>query len=216
MSKTLRELTAIDQKRLDKLKDLRSKLESGEHVQNKTLKNWLKPEEYQRLFDDWEQQQDIRSYWSSKPSGVSDYETGFRRAMFDYNRAEGYRQAGKMVMARKFQNKAQSGFETCLKSLESELSSDPSIRAWFDRELNFSFGGTMSLDPVGMPRVITSRSLDNMAGGSLSGKLTKAEVKKMIVSDAIENILSPNPEVSEGDIKEKLRRLLENRKKGLF
>ena len=205
-----------EKRRLEKLRWLLGRLERGEHVQNKTLENWLKPDEYQRLFDDWEQQQSIREYWSSKPSAVTEYEDGLRQALFDFNRAEGYRQRGNTAMARKFHDKAQVGFESCLQSLESQLSADSSISAWFDRELDFSHRGTTSLDPVGMPRVVTSRSLDNQAGGSISGKLTKAEVKMLVVKDAIENILSPKPEVSEDDLMEKLRQLKEQRRKGLF
>ena len=60
MSTKLRILTAKDKKRLDKLNDLKTKLESGDHVQNKTLKNSLRPNEYSQLFEDWNHQKYVR------------------------------------------------------------------------------------------------------------------------------------------------------------
>jgi tetratricopeptide (TPR) repeat protein len=204
-------LDATQQRRLEKLEWLLERLERGDHVQNKTLKNWLNAHEYQRLFDDWEQQQSIRAYWSSKPSAVLEYEERFRQAMFDYNRAEGYQQKGNTGMARRFYNKAQSAFEACLIQLESDLSTDPSIRAWFDRDLNFGQQGSLSLSPVGMPRVVTSRSLDNQLNGSLSGKLSKAEVKMAVIKDAIEAISSLPPPSDKPSLEELMKKLKQSR-----
>lgn len=201
------ELDVTQQRRLKKLQLLLERLELGEHIQNKTLQNWLTPEEYQRLFDDWEQQQSVREYWSSKPAPVSDYEQGLRQALFVYNRGESYSQKGNHTMARKFHNQAQSAFEACLVQLQSDLSSDPSIQAWFDRDLNFSERSEISLSPVGMPRVVTSRSLDNQTGGTFSGKLSKAEVKIMVIKNAIEAILTPLPNETKPSIEELLKRL---------
>lgn len=200
-------LDATLQRRLEKLKWLLARLERGEHIQNKTLENWLTPEEYQRLFTEWEQQQSIRAYWSSKPSAVSDYEQRLRQALFDYNRAEAYGLSGNTTMSRRFHHKAQSAFESCLTQLESDLSADPSIRAWFDRDLNFGEGGDISLSPVGMPRVVTSRSLDNQVAGSVSGKLSKAEVKMAVIRDAIEAITAPPPSSDKPSIEELMAKM---------
>lgn len=200
-------LDSSQKRRLEKLNALLGRLKDGEHVQNKTLKNWLEPAEYQRLFEDWGQQLSIRDYWSSKPSGVCEYERGLRQAMFNYNKAEGYAHRGNNATARRFYNKAQSGFESSIQSLENELSYDPSIRAWFDRDLNFGEQGDISLSPTGMPRVITSRSLDNQSSGSLSGKMTKAQVKMTVINEAIEAITSPQQSVDTPSIEEMLKKL---------
>lgn len=190
MSTKLRILTAKDKKRLEKLNDLKTKLESGDHVQNKTLKNSLQPDEYSKLFEDWSHQKYVRGEMISKPSSVSTYEEKLRVAILLYNRGNKYSQQGKHAQAKKLIHQSQSEFERALTYLESEVKDDPSLHMWFDRSLNFEHQSERGLDPQSVPRAITSRSVENQSSGfSGMGVMTKRNVKIQVINNAIDNLI---------------------------
>jgi hypothetical protein len=58
---------------------------------------------------------------------------------------------------------------------------------WFDRALNFEASGDLSLTPVGMPRVITSRSLDTQR---TDGRLMSIREVKISTVLTIRNIIN--------------------------
>ena len=207
MSTKLRILTAKDKKRLDKLNDLKTKLESGDHVQNKTLKNSLRPNEYSQLFEDWNYQKYVRGEIFSKPSSVSNYEEKLRVAILLYNRGKKYSQQGKQAQAKKLIHQSQSEFEQALTYLESEVKDDPSLHMWFDRSLNFGHQSELGLDPQSVPRAITSRSVENQSSGySGLGVMTKRDVKIQVINNAIDNLRHESE--TDEDINEKIQGLL--------
>ena len=65
----------------------------------------------------------------------------------------------------------------------------------------------MSIDPVGMPRVITSKSMDNLAkdeGMKRFGWKTKAEIRLEILKTALEEC--EKEELTEEDVKAEIER----------
>ena len=75
-------------------------LKRGKNVQNRQLKQWLTENEYKGLEESWEQQKEMRKDYSDKPSEIVEYEERLSKAIFTYNRAEGYRRKGKSKSAR--------------------------------------------------------------------------------------------------------------------
>ena len=70
--------------------------------------------------------------------------------------------------------------------LQEILHSDSTLRVWFDRDISFEVGGDLSADIVSLPRLVTSRSCENLSDDS---RLTsKQSVKLAVVERAMHNI----------------------------
>ena len=196
-----------DKKRLGKLKEILATLKSGQDVANRTLRTWMYGD-FDCITSRWEYYQEDKAEFKHKPDEIKQYEIYLRKALFDYSKAEGY-SVGKT--ARKFYDSADGKFEILLEYLQ-EIIIDDSLRAWFDRPIDFSIGEGFSLDPIGVPRVVTSCSLDNL---NLKSWPKKIDVKIGCVESAINALENPIPELTEEDKKtqtKKLKQLLANLK----
>ena len=202
-----RKLTAKEKKRLEKLEGMCHQLKRGKNVQNRQLKHWLTENEYKEFEESWKQQKEIRAEYAEKPSEVVEYEEKLSKAIFTYNRAEGYRRKGKSKSAREMGQIADVQFEKLLEYFE-EIMADLSLQIWFDREVDLTPNGDTTLSPQGVPRVVTSRSLDLQHGGLSSFISSKKEVKIQSLENAIGE-LKYESESSDGDAK-KLREFLNN------
>lgn len=177
-------LSAEDQKRLQKLKELKERLESGKHVQNKTLKIWLQTKEFEEIEIRYGMQHEISDYYSAKPSEIQEYESDIKRAQFEYNKGEHFSRTQKHKAARARHNAAQNLYERSLSKLRDSITQDPSLESWIDRNV---FDESISLSPMGIPMVRTSRSTDNQ---SKIGKKSKSEIKIDVINDAMIRINS--------------------------
>ena len=202
-----RNLTKNEKKRLEKLEGMCHQLKRGKNVQNRQLKHWLTENEYKEFEESWKQQKEIRAEYTEKPSEVVEYEEKLSKAIFTYNRAEGYRRKRKSKSAREMGQKADVQFERLLEYFE-EIMADLSLQIWFDREVDLTPNGDTTLSPQGVPRVVTSRSLDLQHGGLSSFISSKKEVKIESLENAIDE-LKYESESSDGDAK-KLREFLNN------
>jgi len=181
-----RQLTTEEAKRLAKLEAIAEKLKRGENVQNRQLQTWLRDDEYAQLEYEWQEQLELRSELKDKPSGLKRYEEKLKQATFNYNRAEGYSSKGKHNTAKKFYNKSESLCEDVLEILQEILHYDSSLHIWFDRDISFEVGGSLSADIVSLPRLVTSRSHEKLSDDS---RLTnKQSVKLAVVERAMHNI----------------------------
>ena len=170
--------------RIKKLKAILKDLKNGKHVQNRTLQTWLTENEYAEYLTEWESQQAIREQIKDKPLELAEYEKRLKKGIFLENKSNKFsKRDPKQVKALLYQS--QTEFESALEYLAELLDQNPMIEIWFDRQLDLSASGNISLSSSGMPRVITSRSDDNSGGGLLVAKLTKNEVKIDIVEKAI-------------------------------
>ena len=181
-------LTTDNSKRLAKLMDIHADLKRGKNVQNRKLQRWLTAEEYSRFEDSWREQQELRKELKDKPDEIKEYEEKLRSALFEYNRADGYSNKRKSKLALEFRHRAERLFEKALEHLDEVLAAEPSLRYWLDRDVEFhDAANSTGLDPVSMPRVITSRSLDNSA--NIGHKQSKLSVKLETVEGAVNSIL---------------------------
>ena len=150
------------------------------------LQTWLSEQEYEQLDYEWQEQLERRSELKDKPSDVKRYEKKLRKATFNFNRAEGYSSKGKHTTAKTFYNKSESLCEDALEILQEILHSDSTLRFWFDRDISFEVGGSLSADIVSLPRLVTSRSHERQSDDS---RLTsKQSVKLAVVERAMHNI----------------------------
>ena len=181
-----RNLTAVEARRLAKLKVIAEKLKRGENVQNRQLQTWLSEEEYEQLGYEWQEQLELRRELKDKPSDLKRYEEKLREATFNYNRAEGYSSKGKHSTAKKFYDKSESLCEDALEILEEIIREDAHMQIWFDREIEFAVVSDLGADLVSLPRVITSRSEERQRSDVRI--VSKREVKLGVVERAAERI----------------------------
>ena len=193
-----RDLTAEENKRLNRLETIADKFRRGENVQNRQLQTWLSEDEYAQLEYEWKEQLELRSELKDKPSELKRYEDKLKQANFSYNRAEGYSSKGKHSTAKKFYNKSESRCEDALEILQEILHSDSTLRVWFDRDISFEVGGELSADIVSLPRLVTSRSHEKVSDDS---RLTsKQSVKLAVVERAMYNIGRDAAPASKDDV----------------
>jgi hypothetical protein len=182
-------------------------------VRNRELKRWFAEDEYKGFEESWKQQKETRAEYAEKPSEIIEYEERLSKAIFVYNRAEGYRRKGKRKAAKEMGQKADVLFERLLEYFEEIMAADLSLQIWFDRGVDLTPNGDTTLSPQGVPRVVTSRSLVADGGGFLSLFSTKKEVKIEILERAIDELKyeseSSSEPSSDGDTK-RLREFLEN------
>lgn len=195
---------SIDERRLEKLKAIKAKLELGVHVQNRDLQTWLTKAEFESIAERWEYEKGRReAMYGEKPSEVKEYEERLAKAIFTFNRSEHYSTRGKSVTAKKLSDKAESEFESALEWLDECYSLDKNIRMWIDRDIDLR---ECTLDPDGVPRVITSRSLLSQKGVSTQ---TIADIKLSIVNDALDQLTAPKKDNGAGEeARKKLEGLL--------
>ena len=204
-----RNLTKNEKKRLEKLEGMCHQLKRGKNVQNRQLKHWLTENEYKEFEESWKQQKEIRAEYAEKPSEVVEYEEKLSKAIFTYNRAEGYRRKGKSKSAREMGQIADVQFEKLLEYFEEIIAADLSLQTWFDSGVDLTPNGDTTLSPQGVPRVVTSRSLDLQHGGLSSFISSKKEVKIESLENAIDELKYESKSSSDGDAK-KLREFLDN------
>jgi hypothetical protein len=92
-------------------------------------------------------------------------------------------------------NRSETLCERLIEYLEGQLTADPTLSNWFDREIIFGIHGNLGTTPVTMPRAITSRSTDRMGSGLLVSKMSKRQIKQDALKDALADI--ENAEIME-------------------
>ncbi len=193
-----------DAARLAKLNDLLDRLRRGETVQNRQLRHWLSDAGYKDYEGSWANVVSQRDLLGQKPSEIADYEALLKKATMLYNRAES---TTRKTTAAELHAKAQTAFEQALMHLEEAMAQNPILEGWLDRHCDFGAGGNLSLDPAGMPRAITSRSLDNQHIGASGDVRRKRGIKIKAVENEIERINNPTTQPTDSLVEEKLRAL---------
>ena len=156
-------------------------------MQNRKLQAWLSSEAYENYEADWAEQKTLRSELAEKPAVVREYEELLQKANFWHNRAVAAEAHGQ-VKHSDFDDRATDFYEQALERLEESVHTDPSLRVWFDRDLDFSAGSELQANAGSMPIVVTSRSSDNRGGGLAMAKQTKLQVKLAAVEREILNL----------------------------
>ncbi len=174
----------------------------------------------------WAEQQELRNL--KVPEEVKEYERILQDALMMHGKSEQFNvkdvsKGGTLSERQKtldeLSGKADSLFEDALARLEEIITEDESLRIWFDRDFSFEAGSDLSLEPGGMPRLITSKSAENLAkdeGMMRFGWKTKAQVKLEVLQEALvaldrESLTEEDIEADAAEIKlqaEKLKGML--------
>lgn len=201
-----------------KLEQLLQRLKNGKTVHNRELKTWLGDVAFADYCSECAQQSELRKELREKPSAVKEYEQRLKRALFVYNKAEGAGAKGRRDAAKVFYAQAQQLFERALEYLQEQMAENPSLCIWFDRDTEWCAGGDAGIDPITVPRVVTSRSLDNRGGGMLMQLMSKTELKIAAVERAINEIDDLRSETTAAEAEQsqqRLRRFLSTKAEGL-
>lgn len=196
-------MTADVAQRWEKLAVLLDRLKQNKIVQNRDLRTWLTEDEYSSYVAECASQSALRDEIADKPAEVVEYEKRIKKAQFAYNKAERNSQRGKRSVAGKGFNRADTLFERALEYLQEIIAADQYLQVWFDRDTAWTADGSINIDPVGVPRVVTSKSVDAQGGGLLMRKQGKRELK----IDAVERALSDltQPELTEDELEQAQR-----------
>jgi hypothetical protein len=203
-----RKLDAEEKERAARLKELVKAAKAGEFLANKTLKRWLTEEQFDSIAERWTNEKEQREQWTDKPDELKEYEERLRAALLTYNRADAYSRQRKHKTASKLMGEADRLFERLLERLQEITHADPSLAAWFDRDLDFGPNSTLGLNPDQVPRVRTSRSRINQSAGFTGARQTKADVKMAVLEQALDELLYEQDTSSQGVVSNKLREIL--------
>lgn len=200
--------------RKKRIKELMRMLEKNLEVTKRDFENAV-GKNFAKLYKQrWAEQKEIRKM--EAPSEVKEYERMLQEALMMYGRYEQFTvdrndRNGTYIERKKIldelSNKTDSLFEDAMERLEEIISADQTLRIWFDRDIDFNFGSHLSIDPIGMPRVITSKSLDNLAkdeGMRRFGWQTMREVKLDVLREAFEEL--DKQEVTAEDVEAEIER----------
>jgi hypothetical protein len=197
-------------RRKAKLESLLARVRYGGTVQNRDLSTWLSADIYADYLDECRQQSELRKDLKRKPTQIVEYEARLKRALFVYNKAEGASAKGKSAAARKHYHNAETLFERTLEYLQEIVEADQALCVWFDRDTNWSASSEAGIDPVSIPRVVTSRSLDSRGGGLLALLQSKADLKITALEREIEQLAGeeelPNTEDEKAALKARIKR----------
>jgi len=81
------------------------------------------------------------------------------------------------------------------------------LQIWLDRSFDPSPESYPSLDPVSVPRAITSRSVENQSDGVSAMVRNKRQCKIDAVEAEIERIQNPVKKLSDEEVLEKLKKV---------
>jgi hypothetical protein len=181
--------------RKERLKELVKKAQNGEEITKRDFEIAV-GKVFSKLYKQrWAEQKDLRDI--EVPSEVKEYQAILQEALMMYGRYEQYSPdkrsktntiVDRFKVVEELGNKAESLFEDAMTRLEEIITADQSLRIWFDRDIDFSFDTDLSFGFEGMPRVITSKSPENLGQDKLKviyGWKTKAELKLEMLYEAI-------------------------------
>ena len=184
--------------RKKRIKELMRMLEKGLEVAPRDFAIAV-GKDFSKLNDKrWAEQKELRNI--EVPSAVKEYEQMLQEAVMWHGKLDSYSgrnpKVGKVIVNRikkadEIKNKTDGLFERAYEKLQEIISEDKTLAVWFDRDIDFSFDSDISLDSDGMPRLITSKSANNLAQGRLQqlhGWKTKAQVKLDVMALALEEL----------------------------
>lgn len=163
-------------------------VEGGQTVRDADLRGLLKGH-YQQYRSALASNQSLIEMASNKPAEISGYEALLSVADRLHGQMDSLSGRGHHHSAKRIGAKADTAYEKAIERLAEIIDADPALQMWFDRPISFDVrSGGYSLDPVDVPRCVTSRSLNNLGGISNWGVRSKSDIIREAVSAAIQEI----------------------------
>ena len=161
-----------------------ARLESGQAVRKQQLRSLLGAEGFDHYLDECDQQRDLRETLSNPPKAIREYQHLMRNALFAYSKADAASRRRSKNAGELF-DRSDAEFERLIEFLREQILGDGLLESWLDRPIEVDAERAASLTPDGVPRVITSRSMDNQKGGLLAVKTTKRQLKLEALRQAL-------------------------------
>ena len=190
------------------------RLENGNDIQNRDLKGVLTSEEFNQYEAEWESHLDWKNGVNYQYS--SKYDELLHKGDFSHNKAESGRFSE--VATKKLRRESENYYEKALEVLEEESQENPMIGASYDRSYNTLTSNNTDISYHGMPRRLTSKSLNNQgnvvysaSGGSTSvkEKITKRDFKLKFLKESLENFEGrESKKIDEDSEREQIKNLL--------
>lgn len=168
------------ERKIERINALIERLEVGDSVSLRSIDRLLTAEQMLTLKRDLSIEGRSRKH--QKPKEIKTYETLLRRGLLLYGQYEATHHQLTAYKSKKLIEQAQSEMEKATQYACEIVGADSSLRIWFDRDLgDVDFGA-----PEGMPRVVTSKSYDNICRGeNLPFTNTKREIKMAALASAL-------------------------------
>lgn len=214
-----------NESRKQRIKELLLAIECGDYVAKRDFEIAIGRTYAKQYKELWANQLELRKV--EIPQAVKDYERMLQDAIMWHGRLDAYsgrKSSSTKLIVNRFQvgselkNKVDGLFERAYIKLQEIVSTDKSLIIWFDRDIDFSFDSNISIDCDGMPRVITSKSPNNLAKGKLEqmfGWQTKSDLKLLLLQKALLDLdgdatTNESTKVDSRKLKEMLGKLREN------
>lgn len=175
----------------NKINALLAKLDADKNVSLRDLRSALGDEGVVEYEGKWQYELERRAEFGVKPVAIKDYEEILKKADFANNRADGIKINSRSkrdnygrYSNQRLRGEAESFCEDALERLEEIIAVDSSLGVWFDRNLDFTTDGTLYADVTGVPRVVTSRSVHNLAKGFVN-EISKESIKREVLENAL-------------------------------
>ncbi len=174
--------------KIQRLKELIARLNGGQEVALRDFTIATNLQQRKAFKTMWQEQMEIRRQLKNKPKSITEYEKKLKKALLANGRYEARKSSSKQ---RKMGVKAEGLFEEAIERLSDLLAEDENYRQWFDRDIVFGAYGNIDINPEQMPRVITSKSFDNLnkdGARNNFGLKTKAELKAEILEKVLAEV----------------------------
>ena len=208
-----KKLSEDDLKRYDKLTAILAKLKAKEKVGTRELEHWLGKDNYESIAAGWEEEKTYRALLADIPEELKDYEEKLKRGGMFANRRDGKpKTQNKLKEMDDFADKA---FDDAADTLTGILAQNPEYARYLDRDVDLAAGATKSIGhcEIGIPRLITSRSIHRQGVSVSDRKRTQNDIKIDVVEDVLKGIVQSTRKI---DVKkqsgqsDKLAKLLNN------
>ena len=178
--------------KIQRLKELIFRLKDGQEVALRDFTIATNLQQRKAFKAMWQEQMEIRWQLKNKPKSITEYEKKLKKALLANGRYEAFAgPKGNSIQRKKLGeigSKADGLFEDAMDYLSDLFAEDQSYRHWFDRDIVFGTNGNIDANPEQMPRVITSKSFNNLSKNGARnnfGLKTKAELKIEILEQAL-------------------------------
>lgn len=207
-----KKLPEDDLKRYDKLTAILAKLNAGEKVHNSDLKRWLK-DDYANIAEFWQSEKETRADFTNVPEELRVYEKMVKKGIFYASRSNTSSCKGNHQLAESLHHRSEAAFEKAIERLQELLAEDAGYQQYLDRSVSFHAGSNIGINPIDIPRLITSRSLDRQGNGLDGHKRTKTDIKIDVIETVLADIAQSTRKIDvqkKSGHSDKLKKLLDN------
>ena len=181
-----KEKTMKTQIKIDRLKNLISKLEEGGQVTPRDLRALLSKDDLEEIKLAWDEEKSSRDL--AKPPAIKKYEKLLQTACSYYGLMEKYSSeiSRNEYLTAEFSNKADAAFEYAIDFIREAEDGDENIQFWIDRDIY----GEIEYDPTSIPRVIGSKTYECQVKRKSPFPLqTKREVKLQVLEEILKRMV---------------------------